>query len=149
MSSLADLRRVMLNRHHTASIHCRHRIGPAAALRTVTKTERHTAPLHPTRTGSRRLVRRHTIRPTVPANSRDGLPHEIEIIRIHPRRPLGDEFPPQQNIFLAKLVGIDVQLPRDAVNRAFDSPSGLYFSRSAGVTGGHLVGVDATAPDAN
>src|SRR5947208_12003698 len=147
MSSLADLRRVMLNRNHTASIHCRHRVGPAAALRTVTKTKRHTAPSRSTRTGSRRFVARLAIGPTVPGDSRYGLPHEIEIIRVHERCAFGDEFPSQQNIFLAKLVGIDVQLPRDAVNRAFDSPSGLNFSRSAGVTGGHLVGVDATAPD--
>src|SRR5437870_12654985 len=106
MSSLADLRRVMLNRHHTASIHCRHRIGPATALRTATKTKRHTAPSRPTRTGSRRFVARLAIGPTVPSDSRYGLPDEIEIIRVHERCALGDEFPPQQNIFLAKLVGI-------------------------------------------
>src|SRR5439155_7235760 len=83
MSSLADLRRVMLNRHHTASIHCRHRIGPAAALRTVTKTKRHTTPSRPTRPGSRRFVARLAIGPTVPGDSRYGLLHEIEIIRVH------------------------------------------------------------------
>ena len=47
--SLADLRRVVLNGHRTARIHCRHRIGSAAALRTMAEAERHASPAHPTR----------------------------------------------------------------------------------------------------
>src|SRR5438128_10553922 len=135
MSSLADLRRVMLDRHHTTHIHCRHRLGPAGALRAMTKTERHTAPLYPARPGSRRFVAQLAIGPTVPNDSRYNLLHEIEIIRVHEQCAFGDEFPPQQDILFAKFIKIDVQLSRDAVNHAFDSPNGLYFSHSTDMAG--------------
>src|SRR5215470_20351019 len=112
------------------------------------EAQRHASAAHPTRAGCGRSARRREIRPSIPTDSVDGLLHQVEIVRVHRWRALGDEIAAPQNILLPKLVGIDAHLPGDAVHRALDSPCRLDLTRGPRVTRRHFIGIDAATLNA-